>query len=122
LRSRANPTPHNKLQFINKFPLKENQSSIWDLHSANHYPLGILPPYFGYLSQLARKNDFALQVLISGMSITDGAHSESLSEAISDLYISGPLRVDKYLMKLNVQQREIDFIHETAAYKKGRIK
>jgi len=104
--------------FINEFPEGNNLKKLWHLHSESGYIFGVIPPAIKLLSNYARQNDIALDKLVQGLNITDGAHSESLIDIIAGLYKVMPIRVEHSFKRTGLDSGMIKYIKDTSGYKK----
>lgn len=83
-----------KDRFIAAYPSGEEQKDLWSRHETAGNPIGVEPPPETYLGDLASQSREAMVKLVSGLNFADGAHAESLSDLVGNLYRASPAKVE----------------------------
>ena len=109
-------TTDSALSFIRSFPQETEQKEIWMLHQSVGYPLNLMPAYFVYLDHLASTFDDALNILIKNLLFTDGAHAETLIDALAQHYKFNKSRMMEALTHNKIDQKNIDLIEAVSKY------
>lgn len=106
-------------QFISAFPSNNQLFTLFEKHSETGYIFGILPPAVKLLSEFARDNDQALDKLMGILTTADGAHGESITEVVADIYMRMPSRVELSFKRVKPSESDILLIKKTSEYKRN---
>ncbi len=106
-------------KFIDSFPSDKPLSILWKMHSETGYIFGILPPAVKLLSEFARDNDQALDKLMRILATADGAHGESITDVVADIYMRMPSRVELSFKRVKPSESDILLIKKTSEYKRN---
>ena len=88
--------PEDMQRFVMEYPTGAAYSHLLELHAHSGYLLGMMPPMTDLLVQhiLLTGDMTALQKLLAGLPYADGAHAESLTDALAHVYRRYPARVE----------------------------
>jgi len=106
-------------QFISAFPSNNQLFTLFEKHSETGYIFGILPPAVKLLSEFARDDDQALDKLMGILTTADGAHGESITEVVADIYMRMPSRVELSFKRVKPSESDILLIKKISEHKRN---
>lgn len=97
-------------RYIEIFPSGKQQKPIWNTHFDAGFPVSFLSPYFVLMADQARKNDQALDKLISGIPHADSSFGTVLIDTLADIYKRLPERIYERLKAKKTPEKDIELI------------
>lgn len=113
--------PNDVQQYIEKMPTGAAQLIYWKTHFDAGFPIRFTSPYIDLLALYAKKNQLALDKLISVLPYTDASFSQLLIDILAKLYHYKPAWVLNRLQAQHISTVQIAFIMQHAAYDNGKL-